>query len=227
MSSVIRRIGSGETLQIRTGVLQGIGPQGPVGPTGPQGPEGPQGPQGIPGPTGYVDESATEATGTGTVSHNSAAYASFSTVTRDEAEVISSATTFALYPGGWQGTAWIRFIKRVGFDGAGSRRVEAVLGGTTVASICVPASPDQDTDITLPFTVSPQIEQNLQIRIFQTEGATLSYSGRIWISRIGAGERGPTGPEGPQGPPGPTGPQGPAGPAGTLGSGTTFADLEA
>lgn len=226
MTSTMRRLSTGETVVIRTGVIQGIGPQGPVGPTGPQGSEGPQGPQGIPGPTGYVDESATEATGSGTVSHNSASIASFSNVVKDEASVYASATTLNLYAGGWQGTAWVRFAKRASVNGTGSRRVEVLLGGNVVAGQTVAAAPDVDTDVTVAFTVAPTSGANLQVRIFQSDGATLNYTSRLWCSRIGAGVQGPEGPAGPQGPTGGVGPTGPAGPPGSLiDSDTTFADL--
>ena len=60
MSSTTRRLASGDVLHIRTGVLQGIGPQGPRGATGQRGEKGETGPQGMPGPTGYVVESVTE-----------------------------------------------------------------------------------------------------------------------------------------------------------------------
>jgi hypothetical protein len=225
MSSSVRRLGSGETIQIRTGVIQGIGPQGPRGSVGEKGDKGDQGNQGIPGPTGYVDESATEATGFGTVNHNTTAIAAFQTVATDEALIVASATSFTLNVGGWQGTAWIRFAKRSGITGAGSRRVEALLGGTVVAATTIAAAPDHDSDVTLAFTVKPTVGSTLQIRLFHTEGASLDYTSRIWISRIGAGIQGPEGPEGPIGQ-GIQGIQGPQGPPGSLvDNSTTFADI--
>jgi hypothetical protein len=191
------------------------------------GKQGEQGAQGVPGPTGYVDESSTEVTASsGSVNHNAASIASFPTVVTDEAAIVSSATTLSLYPGGWQGTAWIRFVKRAGINGTGSRKVEAVLASTVIAALTVAASPDTDTDVTLAFTVNPVIQSSLQIRITQTDGAALSYSGRLWVVRIGAGIQGPIGPAGPLGNTGAVGPQGPQGPAGgVMPSSTTFADL--
>lgn len=225
MSSQIRRLGTGDVVQIRTGVIQGIGPQGPVGPHGPAGPPGPDGPQGVPGPVGYVDESVMEATGGGSAADGATSVASFSTVVRDEPGIYQSATTFKLHPGGWQGTAWITFTRRNGVDGSGTRRVEVMLGGEVLTASAVSASPDDDTDIILPFTLSPLSDADMQIRIFQSDGATLNYTSRIWISRIGAGVQGPPGPLGPRGVEGPRGVAGPTGPSGTLAPNTTYAAL--
>lgn len=228
MSDQIVRLGAGETIHIRTGVIQGIGPSGPVGPAGPPGPTGSEGPQGIPGPVGYVDESVTEATGSGTVANNANGTASFSTVVSDEAAVYASSTTLSLWVGGWQGTAWIRFAKRSGVTGTGTRRVEVLLGANVVAATSVAASPDVDTDVTVPFTVKPTVQSNLTVRLYQTDGATINYTGRLWVSRIGAGIQGVQGPAGPAGPAGPQGATGPAGPAGSyLDPDLTFADMEA
>lgn len=225
MSSTVRRLNSGSTIHIRTGVLQGIGPQGPRGATGPQGDRGETGPQGVPGPTGYVSESATEATGSGTIASNTTgALASFSSVTYDQASIYSSATAFGLTTGNWQGTAFIRFIKPTG-SGAGSRRVEVLAGSTLVASCTIAAPTDVNADITVPFTIRAATGLNLTVRITQTQGSSLSYESRLWCSRIGAGIQGPVGPEGPSGPPGPQGPAGPQGPSGTISPTTTFADL--
>lgn len=225
MTSTVRRLTSGGAIHVRTGVLQGIGPQGPRGATGPQGDRGETGAQGVPGPTGYVSESATEATGSGTIASNTTgALAAFSSVTYDQASVYSSSTTMGVHTGNWQGTAFIKFVKPTG-NGAGTRRVEVLAGSTVVASCGQPAVVDLDTDITVPFTIRAATGLNITVRITQTQGASLSYVSRIWLSRIGAGIQGPQGPEGPTGPPGPQGPAGPVGPAGTLSPTTTFRDL--
>src|SRR5690606_3164519 len=216
MSNSVRRIGSGDIIQIRTGVIQGIGPQGPVGPSGPLGPTGPDGPQGPPGPVGYVDESVLEASGGGTAADGADTIASFATVTKDEAGIYTSATTMTPTPGGWSGVAWITFTKRTSITGSGSRTVEAVLGGTVIASTSVAAAPDVDTRVSLPFSLSVGSSTALQIRIRQSDGASLSYTSKLWITRIGAGVQGPEGPLGPSGPAGSQGPAGPAGPSGTL-----------
>src|SRR3954464_13278331 len=53
MANVIRLVNGG-TLQVRTGVIQGIGPQGPRGSVGAEGQQGDQGPVGETGPMGQI-----------------------------------------------------------------------------------------------------------------------------------------------------------------------------
>ena len=53
MANVIRLVNGG-SIQVRTGVIQGVGPQGPRGVQGNQGIDGDQGPQGEPGPIGQI-----------------------------------------------------------------------------------------------------------------------------------------------------------------------------
>ena len=181
----------------------------------------------MPGPTGYVVESVTEVvtTGTPTVNHNTVTVVSFSQVNRDDAATVSSATTLNLTTGGWQGTCYIKFVKRAGVNGSGTRRVEITVGGTVIASLAVAPPTDSDADLTVPFTVKVTSGTTLQARIYQSDGAAVAYSGRLWVSRIGAGIQGPVGPEGPQGPPGPKGDAGPVGASGTLSSTTRFSDI--
>lgn len=225
MTSTVRRLSAGSAIHIRTGVLQGIGPQGPRGATGPQGNRGPIGPAGPPGPTGYVDEAAMRATGSGSVSHGTPSIATFASLTDDAAGIYDNPTTFTLKTGNWQGMAYVRFNKR-SVDGTGSRKVEVITtGGVVVAATTVAAAPDDNTDVTVAFAMRANTGIGLQVRITQTDGATLTYASSIFISRIGPGAPGPIGPEGPSGPPGPRGNPGPVGPAGTLSPTTTFADL--
>ena len=60
MVNVIR-LNNGGSIQVRTGVLQGVGPVGPPGVAGPQGPEGVPGPQGETGPVGAIMQYLTKA----------------------------------------------------------------------------------------------------------------------------------------------------------------------
>lgn len=225
MTSTVRRLNAGSTIHIRTGVLQGIGPQGPRGATGPQGIRGPIGSPGPPGPTGYVDESAMRASGSGNVAHGTPTIATFASLTDDSEGIYDSSTTFTLHTGNWQGMAHIRFAKR-SVAGSGSRKVEIVnTGGTVIAATSVAAAPDDDTHVTVSFALRANTGIGIQVRITQTDGATLNYNSSIFVSRIGPGAPGPMGPEGPTGPPGPRGNPGPVGPSGTLSPSTTFADL--
>lgn len=225
MSSATRRLSSGDTLHIRTGVIQGIGPVGPRGPSGPQGNRGPSGPQGMPGPTGYVSETETEAQGSGTIpTGTGGALATWSSVHSDRAGIWDSSTSLSLSTGNWQGTFWVTMYKPSG-SGSGFRKAEVFLGNNAIACVSQQAVQLTDTDITVPFTAGVQSGQDLTVRIYQTQGTTLTYKCRVWCSRIGAGVQGPMGPEGPEGPPGPLGPQGPQGPSGTLSPTTTFRDI--
>lgn len=229
MSSQVLRISSGEVIQIRTGVIQGIGPQGPIGPSGGQGEAGPQGPQGVPGPQGEVSEFSLEAKAVSAtaVASDTSTIAVFGSVTRDDVLAATSGTTFQLATGGWQGSVFVSFGKQSGVNATGSRRVSAVYKGNVVGSVCLGAAPTYPSDLTLAFSVLSTVSTDqLQFTLQQDEGATLTYTGRLWISRIGSGPKGPAGPAGGPGVVGPPGPQGPTGPAGTIGTNnTTFAAI--
>lgn len=228
MSSQVLKISSGETIQVRTGVIQGIGPEGPIGPVGPQGETGLQGPQGVPGPQGEVSEFSLEATASSSaVANDTETLVTFDGVLRDDILAVVSGTTFQLSPGGWQGTVWLSFTKQSTVDASGSRRVSALYKGQKIASVCLGAAPTYDTDVTLAFNLlSTVATDQLQIVVEQDEGVTITCSGRLWVSRIGAGPQGPAGPQGVPGPIGPAGPEGPPGPAGTIGdNNTTFAAI--
>jgi len=56
MSSVVTRFGNGDTIQISSGYLKGIGLKGDPGEVGPRGPRGRDGRTGSPGPVGMVKE---------------------------------------------------------------------------------------------------------------------------------------------------------------------------
>lgn len=229
MSSQVLKISSGEVIQVRTGVIQGIGPQGPIGPSGGQGEAGPQGPQGVPGPQGQVSEFSLEANALSTsiASDLTGTLATFSSVVRDEVLGVVSGTTFQLAPGAWQGMVYITFSKQSGVNATGSRRVSATYKGNWVASLCIAAAPTYPSGLTLPFSVlSTSSTDQIQFTVQQDEGVTLQYNGRLWISRTGPGPQGVAGPQGSLGPIGPPGPQGPTGPAGTIGTNnTTFAAI--
>lgn len=223
MSSQVIRVSSGETIQVRTGVIQGIGPQGPVGPTGPQGETGPQGAQGVPGPTGAVIEFSTEVNALAQSIASATTYTlvSFSQVVRDSLSSVQSNTNFALIAGEYQGTAYLSFSKQAG-AAVNTRGVQVLYNGAVIAGQVVRAAPDLATDITVPFTVKSTVAtQLLQVQAVQNEGATLSVTGRLWISRIGPGPAGPAGPQGAQGQPGAVGATGPQGPSGTIANNTT------
>ena len=66
MSNVIRMVNGG-TIQVRTGVMAGVGPQGQRGLIGPPGIDGPQGPDGPEGPIGQILQKQSRANLSGTI----------------------------------------------------------------------------------------------------------------------------------------------------------------
>lgn len=224
-------------VQIRTGVLQGIGPQGPVGATGPQGEKGDTGPQGIPGPTGGVAEFSTRATASGqavaatTITSNyPTAYSNlaFASVTRDELSAVQSTTNFVLPPGAdYYVSAVIRFYKQTSINATGFRAVQFYYANQVVVEAIIPANSLVDTIIPLQFGVrSVSGTDVLNIKVAHNEPATINVAGALWLSRTGPGAQGEQGAQGIQGPQGPTGPQGPIGPAGAIvNNSTTIADI--
>jgi hypothetical protein len=236
MSSQVLRVTSGEVIQVRTGVIQGIGPQGPIGPPGPLGDTGEQGPQGVPGPTGYVAQSSAEFTAasqaiasTTITSNLPTAYTlvAFATVVRDDISAQKSSSNFDVAAGDYQGTVMLSFSKQTSVNATGFRSVQAVYKGAVIASATHNAVSAVGTDINLHFAFKSTVATDvLYIQVAHNEGVNLTVTGRLWINNTGPGAPGPAGPQGAQGVPGPTGAQGPQGPAGTVANNTTtFATL--
>lgn len=228
----IVKIASGETIQIRTGVLQGIGAQGPVGPAGPQGIQGDQGPQGVVGPTGQIASFSSEATiGTGTpLGSGTAGPLSFDTSVRDDLGVITSATTFTA-PTAMDlfFSCWVQF--NLPADAAdGYRQLELRSGGsfaTTLWAVNTIATVGVPTMLTFTTTVKATAGQAFQIWGKHNDSLSVSTgAGRLDIYRVGSGPQGAQGPVGPIGPVGPAGAVGPAGPAGSASGGFAhYSDL--
>lgn len=232
MAQVIK-VASGETIQVRTGVLQGIGPIGPTGPTGPQGPQGMQGPQGEKGEMGQINQLNTEAKilTPFNVGIDTLTTATFDSVIRDELTMyVSSATFKAPSPMDVFFQVWIAFAAPT--DRSDSyRHVELFSSNqgvfaaatelaypTTVAGSQA-AADDVAVNITLTGTIRMTTNETVNVRVKHGDSMSVSVNaGRIAMYRVGSGPMGATGPNGatgPQGPQGPTGPQGPAGNSGT------------
>src|SRR4051794_25771678 len=96
MSNVIKLVNGG-TIQVRTGVMAGVGPAGQRGLVGPAGPDGPQGPVGPEGPIGQILQIASRATisSAQTVLQDVDSLVSFATVAYDEMSCFLSTTNFA------------------------------------------------------------------------------------------------------------------------------------
>lgn len=237
MSSQVVRISSGEIIQVRTGVIQGIGPQGPVGPTGPRGESGPQGPQGIAGPTGAVSAfssqftAASQSLATTTVTSNlPTAYTlvAFSTVVRDELTAQTSSTAYDFTPtADFSGWVSIEFQKQASVNATGFRALRVEYNGALISESIVAAASLVHTRITLPFAVRATSSSHaLSVKAAHNEGVSLAISGTLWVNQTGPGPKGDQGPTGPQGSTGAVGAQGPQGPAGSIATNTTtFATL--
>lgn len=226
------KVASGETIQIRTGVLQGIGAQGPVGPIGPPGPQGDQGTQGDRGETGSIQSFSSECTigGATALGSGTAAPISFDTNVRDDLAVVTSATTFtAPVAMDLFFSVWVQF--GLPADAAdGYRQLELRTGGSfataiwkvnTIATVGVP------TQLVMTGTVKASAGQAFQIWGVHNDSLSVAASaGRLDIYRVGSGPAGEQGPEGPVGDVGPAGPPGVAGPDGSASSGFAhYSDL--
>lgn len=232
MSSTVVRVATGDTIQIRTGVVQGIGPQGPVGPTGPVGPAGDPGPQGVAGPAGQVIENSFEAVlnTAQSVASGTNTLVAFDSVLTDEFSATQSQTNYKPGVGDFVVTAYVQITKRSNVVATGSRTIRILKGGNVLAAVSVAAPPTVAADLNISTAMrnlSP--DDIIQVQVLQDEGATLQVlTARLWMSRTGPGPQGPKGDVGPKGDIGPAGPQGPKGASGTVGSNvTTFAALEA
>lgn len=222
-SSQVIRLTSGETIQIRTGVIQGIGPQGPIGPTGPAGPQGEAGPQGSPGPMGAIQEFSSEYNlSVQSIGSGTATLVQW-TVVRDDISAMASSTNFTLPVGQYFVSAWTQMTKQSGVNATGSRSIRILYGGSIIGARAGGAAPTALSELSVSTAINVTSASTiLAIQVEQDEGATLSLAnGRLWISRIGPGPAGSIGPQGPIGPAGPVGATGPIGPAGSVANNTT------
>lgn len=229
MNYQVVKVSSGETIQIRTGVLQGIGAQGPVGPTGPQGQIGEQGPQGEVGPQGAIESFSSEASITTpvAVAADTPTLVAFDTAIRDDLGIVTSATTFTA-PEAMDlfFSIWVSFSLPAD-AGDAYRRIQLKQGSTVICSVSGPSNPDVPTDLNMTTTFKATEGQAFQVWASHSDNLSVAVgSGRIAIYRVGSGPQGVAGPQGATGPVGPAGPAGPEGPAGDANSGfDTFADL--
>lgn len=229
MANYVRLVNGG-AIQVRTGVLQGIGPQGPTGPQGQQGEQGPQGPQGEVGAIGQIlqVQYLATATETTTVVADTDTVVSFNTVSYDDMSAHASASNITLaQTGDYLISAWVKIeLGTDAGDGERSLWISSTTNGTIARTSCL-AITDAPTylNISHPWrcAVAPE---TVQIKVRSGDNVAVSVStGARTVTRIGSGPYGPAGPEGPAGPTGPTGPQGATGPAGTPGTYTQYGQL--
>lgn len=222
MANIVRLV-SGGTVQVRTGVLQGIGPQGPRGLTGPQGVEGPQGPQGEVGPMGGILAVGSFFTVASTQSIGISAdtLISFANVDHDDINAHTSSTLFTLIDAGdYMFNVWVRFDAPAGAS-AGARHLilnRYSNGNTVLAQNTGNGSTTGPTYVNISFPVRAIANETFRVLVNQGDDESVGVSaGGLAINRIGSGAQGLVGPAGPQGPTGVTGPAGPTGPPGVGG----------
>ena len=231
-SSQVIRLSSGDTIQVRTGTIQGIGPQGPAGPSGPAGPAGPQGESGERGSVGQVEESLLYAYAIPT--YQSLVISTDSLVTlaaeyADDYAARQSPNTFSLPVGNYTFSANATFVRSTGTQ-TGARILRLLVGGVVQWEASQPViSVGTTTSLSLSgglFIETPGLAVALQAWHNDSVSILLNPA-KLWISRVGAGLTGPQGATGLTGPQGATGAAGPAGPSGAIGNNnTTFGDID-
>lgn len=234
MGSVIR-LGSGQTAQVRVGVLQGVGPVGPKGAKGDQGPQGPQGESGPVGPAGSLSEllSVARVASAQSITAGTEILAAFATVERDDFGVFTSSTTIVPVEAGgvYVINAWVQFDKPAN-AGDGRRWLRLVEDPTTGPDVIIDynsTAASSDGATVLKISAVFEAKSSCVYKIYAGSSDDLAVAlaaGRVSVNRIGAGEKGDAGPAGPAGPVGPQGIQGPQGPDGNASSGfPTYEDL--
>jgi hypothetical protein len=227
MANTIRVV-NGTTIQVRTGVLQGIGPQGPRGQQGLPGPDGPQGQQGETGPMGQILAlgSRMDMTTTNPLAANTDTVISFGPSVYDGLSAFSSQSNILLSNAGdyLLGT-WLQFgagpattsLREVWFRN-GSGLIIARTGITAPGGVTVP--------LTLTFPWRTAGGETINVLARTADACTVS-TGAMTVNRVGSGPPGVAGPQGPQGNIGPTGAKGDTGGAGSATTGfTTYAKLK-
>jgi hypothetical protein len=223
MANVVRLVNGG-TIQVRTGVIQGIGPQGPRGVAGPQGIDGAQGPVGEVGPMGQINQlqGKTTVATNNPLAANTNTVIAFGSVGYDDMSAFTSTTNTTLTAAGdYILSAYLRFNDAV----AGLREVWFAVGATTLVRT------SRQSVAGVPFYVDLAVAYRATAGdvvnvIARSAAATGVSEGALTVTRVGSGPIGPVGVEGPVGPVGATGAQGPPGPPGSANSGFgTYAEI--
>lgn len=226
MANVVKLLNGG-TLQVRTGVLAGIGPVGPRGPVGPQGMQGIQGPTGEQGPIGQILQIQAKAlvSGVTSLTQNVETNVAFGTVAYDDLSVFASSTNFTFAEAGdYLIDGWVTYGAGSGSGIRTLKVVSATNGDIWKDSVYATAL---NHGIHCPYRVLSAGE-TLHITATSTDPTGLNITaGACVITRVGSGPKGDTGPQGPQGIAGPQGPTGPQGNDGDVNSGfATYGDID-
>lgn len=230
MGNIIR-LSNGGSVQVRTGVLAGIGPQGPRGLIGPQGPDGPPGPKGDQGEIGQIKQvmSRAQVSAAQSITRLTDTNIAFGSVNYDDMSIFASSSNLTLLQDSdYLFSVWLCFERPANTpDGYRTVKLVSSVNGMIAVSQ-VPPALDDVTYVNLTFAYRSQVAGEI-IRVVarHSDDLTLNVSnGAVAINRIGSGPQGPAGPQGPQGQQGAQGPAGPQGPAGNASTGfATYADL--
>jgi hypothetical protein len=224
--TTVTRLPNGGTVQVKAGILRGVGPQGPVGPVGLTGPAGPTGPQ---GPMGEINDLQTFLQDSSSVATGGGDWTDAALLQPDGARndlLVPTTDGFNIQftqTGSYIGVLVARFEPATISDGVdtstGTRAVRLVdLSGAQVgdAYCSLAAATTEPTVLIMPFVISPDPSKSYKLQGMSddTLGVNLTYRS-LTILRVGAGPAGATGPRGPLGLTGAQGPQGSVGDAGT------------
>lgn len=220
------RLASGDTVQVRSGVLQGLGPQGSQGPQGTRGVQGESGPQGEKGDIGFLDAFRCYAT------INSSQSIGISTPTNvnftnsvDDLGLQKSVTNFT--PDDEMDLKVSGFVRfnSVADGGTGWRQLQILNGTTVLYEDQRPAVYSGNTSIGFSCSIHLLGGETARISVQHNDNEAVAVgAGAVTFYRQGSGPRGLQGVQGNIGNTGATGPAGPAGPAGSAGTGYATID---
>lgn len=217
MANVVKLVNGG-AIQVRTGVIQGIGPVGPRGAVGPNGQQGEQGPVGDTGPMGQIlqIQGRTVVTTTNALAANTDTVIAFGGIDYDQQTSFfqSSSNIVLTDPGDYLLSVCLAFN-------------DAAVGGRSVWFASVPngmiaRSTRQSVagglfyvDLSYPWRCKLG---NETINVLANSAQALNISaGALTVTRVGSGPIGPQGIQGPQGAVGAQGAKGDQGPQGSPG----------
>jgi hypothetical protein len=226
MGNVVKLVNGG-SIQVRTGVIQGIGPVGPRGAVGPNGPQGDQGPTGDTGAMGQILQvgARTDVSTTNALAAATDTVISFGNIKYDDPSCIYTSANILLRDiGDYMLNVYLRFDDAA----AGGREVwfasqTAGLIART-SRVSAPGAPFY-VDLSMPYRVLAPGNEYLNVLARSAQALNIS-AGSLGVTRIGSGPVGAQGPIGPQGPPGATGGKGDTGSPGAPGGVyTSYAQL--
>jgi hypothetical protein len=216
MANVVRLVNGGQ-IQVRTGVIQGIGPQGPRGVAGPQGMQGEMGPIGPVGPIGQILQLSgrTDISTSNTATAGSDVLVAFGSVAYDDGSWFTSTTNCTLRE---QGDYMINVFVRFDDAAAGLRDLWLQTGATVIAHNTLYAEAPGQYFLHVSFPIRT-LGGDIITTHARSSTASAIAQGSFAVTRMGSGPPGPQGPQGERGPVGATGVEGPMGPVGPASAG--------